>query len=57
MKHQRDHRMHRAAHRHARRGTFEAVNRWRRRNVMTASLAAGGVLVACVLSYVAGTFH
>lgn len=57
VKHKRDHRMHRAAHRHARRGTFEAVNRWRRRNVMTASLAAGGVLVACVLSYVAGTFH
>ncbi|OIH95225.1 serine/threonine-protein kinase [Curtobacterium sp. MCBA15_001] len=56
-KHKRDHKMHRAAHRHARRGTFEAVNRWRRRNTVAGSFIVGGVLLACVLSYIAGTLH
>lgn len=55
--HKRDHRMHRAAHRHAKRGTFVAVKRWRRRNILTGSFAAVAVLLACGLSYVAGTLH
>lgn len=57
VKHQRDHRMHRAAHRHARRGTFSAVRRWRRRNVLVGTFAAFGVLVACGSAYVAGMLH
>ncbi|MCA5922326.1 MULTISPECIES: serine/threonine-protein kinase [Curtobacterium] len=56
-RHQRNHRMHRAAHRHARRGTFSAVRRWRRRNVLLGSFAGFGVAAACVAAYVAGALH
>ncbi len=55
--HKRAHKMHRAAHRHAKRGTFVVANRWRRRNVLVGSFATFGVLAACVASYVAGTLH
>lgn len=53
----RAHRLHRAAHRHAKRGTFSIVRRWRRRNVFLGSFAAFGVLAACGAAYVAGTLH
>lgn len=55
--HKKQHRMHRAAHRHSKRGTFVAAKRWRRRNILTGSFATAGVLVACALSYYAGTLH
>ena len=53
----REHRMHRAAHRHARRGTFDVVRRWRRRNVLAASATALAVAAACVGCYVVGALH
>jgi len=56
-KHKRDTKLHRAAHRHAKRGTFTAVRRWRRRNVLVGSFATFGVLAACAAAYVAGTLH
>jgi len=56
-KHKRDHKLHRAAHKHAKRGTFAAVRRWRRRNVLVGSFATFGVLAACAAAYVAGTLH
>ena len=49
--------LHRAAHRHAKRGTFVVVRRWRRRNVLVGSFAAFGVLLACGASYFAGMLH
>jgi serine/threonine protein kinase len=54
---QREHKMHRAARRHARRGTFVATRRWRRRNTVAAGVATVGVLLACVASYVIGALH
>jgi serine/threonine protein kinase len=47
-------RMHRAAHRHARRGTFVAVRRWRRRNLIWGTVAGVAVLAACWGSFAAG---
>ncbi|MBT2502668.1 serine/threonine-protein kinase [Curtobacterium sp. ISL-83] len=55
--HKREHRLHRAAHRHAKRGTFSLATRWRRRNVLVGSFATFGVLVACSAAYVAGLLH
>jgi serine/threonine protein kinase len=54
VRHARAHRMHRAAHRHARRGTFVAVRRWRRRNLIWGAVAGVAVIAACWGSFVAG---
>jgi serine/threonine protein kinase len=55
--HRAEHRLHRRAHRHRRRGTFEAVRRWRRRNILLGSVAGVGVVAACVGSYALGLAH
>ncbi len=55
--HLRAHRLHRAARRHAKRGTFDPVKRWRRRNVLLGAFAMFGLLAACGASYLAGMLH
>ncbi|GGL02103.1 serine/threonine protein kinase [Curtobacterium luteum] len=56
-RHKHAHKLHRAAHRHAKRGTFSATKRWRRRNVLIASCTTVAVIAACAASYVVGASH
>jgi eukaryotic-like serine/threonine-protein kinase len=55
--HKKQHKMHRRAHKHARRGTFVAVQRWRRRNVIIGAVSGVAVLAACVASFLLGAIQ
>jgi len=52
--HRQEHRLHRRARQHSRRGTFDAVRRWHRRNVIAGAGVGVVVAAACFGSYLIG---